>query len=66
MKLVNQHENAYALIEFAELDLGLSESDTAAALIMAAGILAGSSSDNVFTIIKSVIDVHQIVRADNE
>jgi hypothetical protein len=66
MKLVNQHENARALIEFAELDLGLSESDTAAALIMAAGILAGSSSDNVFTIIKSVIDVHQIVRAGDE
>lgn len=64
MKLVNQHENAYALIEHAELELGLSESDTTAALIMAAGILAGNSSDNVFTIIKSVIDVHQIVRED--
>ena len=66
MKLVNQHENAHALIEFAELDLGLSESDTAAALIMAAGILAGNNSDNVFTIIKSVIDIHKIVRDDNE
>lgn len=66
MKTINRHENAYALIEFAELDLGLSESDTAAALIMAAGILAGSSSDNVFTIIKSVIDVHQIVREGDE
>jgi hypothetical protein len=66
MKLVNQHENAHALIEFAELDLGLSESDTAAALIMAAGILAGGNCDNVFTIIKSVIDIHKIVREDNE
>ena len=66
MKIVNQYENAHALIEFAELNLGLSESDTAAALIMAAGILAGGSSDNVFTIIKSVIDIHQIVRDDNE
>ena len=66
MKIVNQYENAHALIEHAELNLGLSESDTAAALIMAAGILAGSSSDNVFTIIKSVIDIHQIVRDDNE
>lgn len=66
MKLVNQYENAHALIEHAELELGLSESDTAAALIMAAGILAGGSCDNVFTIIKSVIDIHQIVREDNE
>ena len=66
MKLVNQHENAHALIEFAELDLGLSESDTAAALIMAAGILAGGNCDNVFTIIKSVIDIHQIVRDGDE
>lgn len=66
MKLVNQYENAHALIEFAELDLGLSESDTAAALIVAAGILAGNSSDNVFTIIKSVIDIHQIVREGDE
>jgi len=66
MKTLNRHENAYALIEHAELELGLSESDTAAALIMAAGILAGDNVDNVFTLIKSVIDVHQIVRADNE
>ncbi len=66
MKLVNQYENAHALIEHAERELGLSESDTAAALIMAAGILAGNSCDNVFTIIKSVIDIHQIVREDNE
>lgn len=66
MKLVNQYENAHALIEHAELELGLSESDTAAALIMAAGILAGGSCDNVFTIIKSVIDIHQIVRSENE
>lgn len=66
MKTLNRHENAYALIEHAELELGLSESDTAAALIMAAGILAGGNVDNVFTLIKSVIDVHQIVRADNE
>ena len=66
MKTLTRHENAYALIEHAELELGLSESDTAAALIMAAGILAGSSSDNVFTIIKSVIDVHQIVRAGDD
>ena len=66
MKIVNQYENAHALIEFAELNLGLSESDTAAALIMAAGILAGGSSDNVFTIIKSVIDIHQIVREGDE
>jgi hypothetical protein len=33
---------------------------------MAAGILAGDNVDNVFTLIKSIIDVHQIVRADNE
>jgi hypothetical protein len=66
MKTISQYENAHALIEHAELELGLSESDTAAALIMAAGILAGSSSDNVFTIIKSVIDIHKIVRDDNE
>lgn len=66
MKTLTRHENAYALIEHAERELGLSESDTAAALIMAAGILAGGSCDNVFTIIKSVIDIHQIVREDNE
>lgn len=66
MKLVNQYENAHALIEHAELELGLSESDTAAALIMAAGILAGGNCDNVFTIIKSVIDIHQIMRSENE
>lgn len=66
MKTISQYENAHALIEHAEIELGLSESDTAAALIMAAGILAGGSSDNVFTIIKSVIDIHQIVRDDNE
>ncbi len=47
MKIVNQYENAHALIEHAELNLGLSESDTAAALIMAAGILAGGNCDNV-------------------
>lgn len=66
MKTISQYENAHALIEHAEIELGLSESDTAAALIMAAGILAGGSSDNVFTVIKSVIDIHQIVRDDNE
>lgn len=66
MKTISQYENAHALIEHAEIELGLSESDTAAALIMAAGILAGGSSDNVFTIIKSVIDIHQIVRSENE
>lgn len=66
MKLINQYENAHALIEHAELELGLSESDTAAALIMAAGILAGGNCDNVFTIIKSVIDIHQIMRSEND
>ena len=66
MKIVNQYENAHALIEHAEIELGLSESDTAAALIMAAGILAGGNCDNVFTIIKSVIDIHQIMKDDNE
>lgn len=66
MKTINKYENAHALIEHAELQLGLSESDTAAALIMAAGILAGGNCDNVFTIIKSVIDIHQIVRDGDE
>jgi hypothetical protein len=55
---------AQEMLDYAEHTLGLSEPDAAAALIMAASILAGSNVDNVFTLIKAVIDTHQIVKDD--
>ncbi len=63
----NRPEAVQALLDYAEHTLSLSESDTAAALIMAAGVLANGNPDNVFTLIKAVIDTHQIMKgSDNE
>jgi hypothetical protein len=61
MSLLNKADAASAMIDFAQDVLGLSESDTAAALIMAAGILAEDNTQNVLTLIKALIDTHNIM-----
>jgi hypothetical protein len=59
-KDIGTPEAAEMLLRFAETELNLCEPHAAAALVMAAGMLAGESETNVLTLIKTLIDTHRI------
>lgn len=61
MEKNSRGDAAIELILFAEQKLGLSDGDAAAAFVLAACFLAGGERNNLFSLIKLIIEADEIV-----
>lgn len=57
---ITRTDAAIELITFADKKLNLNDRESAAALVLAACFLAGST-ENIFSLIKLIVDSHEVM-----